>query len=45
MIKKAFELHTGVVVGSQGPKAGAERIRLDEATMLSSIEDIEVVLK
>ena len=45
MTKKSFEVRTGVAGASQGPNAGAERKRLDEATMLSSIEDIEVVLK
>jgi len=34
-----------VVVGSQVPNAGAERKIIDEATLLSPIEDIEVVLK
>jgi len=40
-----FEARTGVVVDSQELKAGDERKRFDEATMLSSIGDIKVVLK
>ena len=40
-----FEARTGVVVDSQELKAGDERKRFDEATMMSSIGDIKVVLK
>jgi len=40
-----FEARTGGVVDSQELKAVDERKRFDEATMLSSIGDIRVVLK
>jgi len=36
--KKTIRVRTGVVADSQEPNAGAERKRLDEATMLSFLE-------
>jgi len=41
MKNKSIDARTCVVTGFQGPNAGAERKRFDEATILSSKMNVE----